>query len=182
MQWINHWKRNSFDLTKKQTVFVENLEVKLIFVLQNCLRNIWMVPKRHLRYPKRFDMLIVKPIITKIIHWNLKPNKAVKKNITHINGATKRPIQNKRASPFPPKLDAKGPFIYYVSTFLISHHIFTNFLSNLFLFYVLKISKYSLKISSKCNVEKEILLFRQKNSFCEKLGSQIKFCGIKVLT
>ena len=65
-----------------------------------------MVPKRHLRYPKRFDMLMVKPIITKIIHWNLKPNKAVKKNITHINGATKRPIQNKRASPFPPKLVA----------------------------------------------------------------------------
>ena len=35
-----------------------------------------------------------------------------------------------------------------------------------------------MKILPKRNVEKEILLFRRKKpSFCEKLGSQIKFCA-----
>ena len=41
-----------------------------------------------------------------------------------------------------------------------------------------------MKISSKRNVEKDILLFWQKKtpfSF-EKLGSQIKFCAIKEIT
>ena len=47
-----------------------------------------------------------------------------------------------------------GPFIYYISTFFINHNIFTNFLSNLFCFWILKISNFIMKISSKCNVEK----------------------------
>ena len=38
---------------------------------------------------------------------------------------------------------AKGSFIYYVSTYLINHNIFTKFLSIFFLLYVLKISKFS---------------------------------------
>ena len=39
-----------------------------------------------------------------------------------------------------------------------------------------------MKISSKCNVEKEILFFwRKKSSFCENFGIQIKFCAIKYL-
>ena len=39
-----------------------------------------------------------------------------------------------------------------------------------------------MKISSKCNLEKAIHLFRQKNPVYEKFGSQIKFCTIQVLT
>ena len=64
-------------------------------------------PSRHRKYPKRFDMLIESPMMTKIIHWNLKPNKAVRKKMTHMAGATKRPIQNSLASAFPPKFVAK---------------------------------------------------------------------------
>ena len=62
-------------------------------------------------------------------------------------------------------LFAEVPFIYYVSTFFcyINHNIFTNFLSIFLLLYVIKISNSSMKISSKCNVEKEILLFWRKN-------------------
>ena len=52
---------------------------------------------------------------------------------------------------------SKGPFIYYVSTFFINRNIFTNFLS--IFHYLQKKSNYSMKILSKCNVEKEILLF-----------------------
>ena len=48
-----------------------------------------------------------------------------------------------------------APFMYYVSTFLPTATFSRIFL----LLYVLKISNYSVKNSSKCNVEKEILLF-----------------------
>ena len=48
-----------------------------------------------------------------------------------------------------------GPFIYYVSTFFYQPQHFHEFFQRLFfLLYVLKISHYSMKISSKCNVEK----------------------------
>jgi hypothetical protein len=75
----------------------------------------------------------------------------------------------------------KGPFIYYVSTFcFINRNIFTNFLS-IFL-YVLKISNYSMKILSKCNVEKEILLFWQKKRvFLKNLEVNLSFVLYKCL-
>jgi hypothetical protein len=66
--------------------------------------------------------------------------------------------------------------------FFNNHNIFTDFFGNCFLLYVLKISNYSMKISSKCNVEKEILYLTKKPIFCKKLGNQIKFCALKVLT
>ena len=52
----------------------------------------------------------------------------------------------------------KGPFIYYVSTF-DQPQCFHKFFGAIYSIYVLRIPKYSIKISSKCNVEKEILLF-----------------------
>ena len=66
---------------------------------------------------------------------------------------------------------SKGSFIYYVSTFFINRNIFTNFL-RIFL-YVLKISNYSIKILSKCNVEIEILLFWQV--FLKSSGGKLSF-------
>ena len=45
-------------------------------------------------------------MITKISHRKLKPKKAVKKNMTHMTGATTSPIQNSLASALPPKLVA----------------------------------------------------------------------------
>ena len=57
------------------------------------------------------------------------------------------------------QLDAWGPFIYYVSTF-INHNNLTSFLNIL---WVLKISNYSMKILWKCNVEKDILTIWRKN-------------------
>ena len=76
---------------------------------------------------------------------------------------------------------SKGTFIYYVSTFIINSNILRNFLSIFLFLYVLNISNYKMKISSECNVEKEILLCWQKTSFCDKLRSQNKFCAIKCL-
>ena len=65
-----------------------------------------------------------------------------------------------------------GPFIYYVSIFFINLNTFTNVLSIFLLFYVLKTSNFMMKISSKCNVEKEIRLFWQKKSqFLGKIRS-----------
>ena len=51
------------------------------------------------------------------------------------------------------EVSSKGPFIYYVSTFLYQPQHFHKFFEN-FLLYQLKISNYSMKILSKCNVEK----------------------------
>ena len=57
-----------------------------------------------------------------------------------------------------------GPFIYYVSTFFLStRNIFTDILGIFLLLYVLKISNYGMKILSKCNMEKEIVLILFKN-------------------
>ena len=39
------WKKKLFCFDEKKTVFVRNKVVKLSFVLYECLRNIWMVPK-----------------------------------------------------------------------------------------------------------------------------------------
>ena len=58
-----------------------------------------------------------------------------------------------------------GPFIYYVSTFFYQlqhfHGFFEHFSSSL----CTKNVKLQLKILSKCNVEKEVLLFWRKNLF-----------------
>ena len=62
--------------------------------------------------------------------------------------------------PFAGRGSPEGPFIYYVSTFFYLPQTFSRiFLSIFLLLYVLNISNYKMKISSKCNVEKEILLF-----------------------
>ena len=73
--------------------------------------------------------------------------------------------------------------MYYVSTLFMSHNIFTIFLS-IFFSLCIKFLNYSMEISSKCNVEKEIIFFLTKKnpSFSEKLGSQIEFCAVEVLT
>ena len=64
-----------------------------------------------------------------------------------------------------------GPFIYYVSTlFLHQPQHFHEFFWTFFL-YVLKISNSSMKILSKCNW----FVVCQKQSLCEKPGSQVNF-------
>ena len=71
-----------------------------------------------------------------------------------------------------------GPFIYYVSTFcFIISNIFTNFWSIFLSICVLKISNYSMKILSKCNVEIEILVFWQKKKpvFVKSFGVKLSF-------
>ena len=62
--------------------------------------------------------------------------------------------------------------------YFIDHEFFEYFL----ILYVQKISNYCKTISSKYNVEIEILSFWRKNSFYEKLGGQIKFFDVQVLT
>ena len=69
---------------------------------------------------------------------------------------------------------SKGSFIYYVSTFFINRNIFTNFL-RIFLLLYEQCQNSSMKISSKCNVEKEILLFWRKKNFCENLKVKLMF-------
>ena len=55
------------------------------------------------------------------------------------------------------KADSQGTIHILRKNFINLQH-FHEFLSN-FLLYVQKTSNYSMKISSKCNVEQEILLF-----------------------
>ena len=60
--------------------------------------------------------------------------------------------------------------------FFINCNIFTNILSIFLLLYMIKISKYSMKNLSKCNVEKKILLFWQKNPvFVKNLEVKLSF-------
>ena len=62
---------------------------------------------------------------------------------------------------------AKVPFIYYVSTIFYQPQHFHKFFEH-FSFCLLKISNYSIKFLSKCNVEKESLSFwRKKNQQLE---------------
>ena len=58
--------------------------------------------------------------------------------------------------------------------------LYLHFLNIFFLHCILKISNYNMKISSKCNVEKDFcFVLTKKLSFCNKnKGSQIKFCAI----
>jgi hypothetical protein len=55
--------------------------------------------------------------------------------------------------PFTGRVSPEGPFIYYVGTFFLSTATFSQIFLNVFLLlYVLNISNYSMKISSKCNM------------------------------
>ena len=66
--------------------------------------------------------------------------------------------------------------------FFTHHNIFMNLLSNLFLPYLLKILNFSI-FCQNVMLKNEFFCFDKKNtSFCEKLGSQNKFCAIQVLT
>ena len=47
---------------------------------------------------------------------------------------------------------ARGPFIYYVSTFFLSTPTFSRSFWSIYLLHELKISNYSMKISSNCKV------------------------------
>jgi hypothetical protein len=67
---------------------------------------------------------------------------------------------------------------FFIKTTTFSH-ILEYFSSSLC---ILCFSNVSMKISSKCNVEKiHSFVLTKKPSFCEKFGSQIKFCAIKCL-
>ena len=76
----------------------------------------------------------------------------------------------------------KGPFIYHVSTYLISHNIFTNFLSNLLLFYELNISNFSMKYRQNVTWKTKLICFDEKNPvFVINLEVKLSFVLYKCL-
>ena len=58
-------------------------------------------------------------------------------------------------------ISSRGPFIYYVSTFFINHNLFHEFFEHFFfLFYVLKISNFSMKICQNGKWKKKLFCFK----------------------